>query len=273
MQGIKFIIGIHKRLGTKGGKTVVQSVLIPVKYSINQVKQWLKEHNYLYSGLDESKNYWRARQYNPEDFMRLRTIGINPKRKTKTNPGAHYHAYQRLTGFRNASKSISGTDKHYWLGYSKAHSESYKLSKELNMNPPAKTYVGITHRAKPKLFTSYIKPTQSKYGKEFMQIYGPFKSYTDAEKFEDRLRKKHKMNPVLGKLSSKERNAFPVAYQHGAQQIKEGLSWVKIIFKTIKAANEFSTWLARHNFAYKQPYQNKLGQLVVSFQEHTQYSK
>lgn len=209
--------------------------------------------------------------------MKLRTIGINSKRKIKQNPGAHYHEHERHLALLGQRKATTKQDIAYYGGKIMAHDESLRVSRELKMNPQARAYVGITYQAKPKLFTSTTKPSQAKFGRQYMMIHGPFRSYTDAEKFEDRLRKKHRMNPcrknpILGKLSSKESSAFPIAYQYGAKEIKESLTHVKAIFKTITDANKFVTWLDNRGFKYKH-YQNKLGKWVVSFQEPNQYSK
>lgn len=209
-----------------------------------------------------------AKLSNTKSYSPVEMWNIIEKNLPKQNPGMRYHNLQRLIGLRNASKSVSDIDKHHWLGYSKAHNESYKLSKELKMNPQARAYVGITHQTKPKLFTSTTKPSHVKFGRQYMMIHGPFKSYTDAEKFEDRLRKKHKMNPckknpILGKLTSDNLVAIDKANKLGAKQIRQGLSIIKAIFIKETSAAEFGKWLNNH----KHPYQvyKKENKFWVSF--------
>ncbi len=313
MKNIKFIIGVLREKGIRGGKTEVQSILIPIQYALEQVKNWLCEHGYKYGLIDKSKNYWRARQHEPEEFMRLRTIGINVKQGIRKNPSLDYHKGRlvvltdkfndgRLAAVKQAiyvgrhAKSLGKSDK--FVGsdgetkrayhqvqlvqaqkkYNKQIVKDKKLEgriaeeqlaieHSISQNPQPKTYVGITFQAKPKLFTSHIKPTQAKFGRQFMQIHGPFKSYIDAERFEDRLRTKHKMNPILGKLSVKESNAFSHAYQYGAKYIKEGISIVKAFFINQTKAENFVAWLVAHDFKYK-IYTDKNGYCIVSFKEN-----
>lgn len=56
------------------GKMVVQSVLVPKKgFSKEKAKAWVSSHKFYTGGMDESSDYYRFRQYNPEHFSRMRT--------------------------------------------------------------------------------------------------------------------------------------------------------------------------------------------------------
>jgi len=254
------------------------------------------------------------------------------------NPGAAWHKKEAIKARKLSRRATTDTSEYYHAGWQGAHEHSAKISKQLNLNPAAKTYVGITHQAKPKLFTSAERPTMAKLGRAFMTVYGPFKTYTDAEKFEDRLRKKHRMNPgikwyagvikykietsrlpsaivfgysgkvienkfgelfnfvfgpykteneaiqvakyqgyqvslqplsrvystiklrksselkknpELGKILPTELLAIDMANEFGAKGIKQGMSNIRAIFKSITNANKFVTWLTNRNYSYR----------------------
>jgi len=78
----------HPRVppGKKDGKGFeIQSLICPKDKwdSLADAKKWLKDHGYKTSGMDEADVSWRFRQRNPDEFLRLRTICINPGSKTK----------------------------------------------------------------------------------------------------------------------------------------------------------------------------------------------
>ncbi len=134
------------------------------------------------------------------------------KKIIKKNPGAAWHKEQMEQANDHASIYRKEDKRRYFYGgRSSAHRDSFDKARKLGMNPAAKAYVGITHRAKPHLFTSSVRPSQVHLGAKYLKVYGPFKSYTEAEQFEDRLRTKHRMNPKV-KLTNKELKALESYY-------------------------------------------------------------
>ena len=73
-KGVKAIFGIKKTPGFVGGKSEIQSLIFSkVDWSVARVKSWLKTHKFKISYIDESKNYWRARQQDPKQYTRFAT--------------------------------------------------------------------------------------------------------------------------------------------------------------------------------------------------------
>ena len=73
--GVKFLYGVKKERGPKGGRTSIQSILFDkAKWSVEKAKDWLSDHNFLYGKVDEGKDYLRFRQQEPKGFIRYRTI-------------------------------------------------------------------------------------------------------------------------------------------------------------------------------------------------------
>ncbi len=61
----------------RAGKTLAQSILLPKDWSREKVAKWLKDHDFIASGIDEpgeGAEFWRARQYDPEHFIRFRIM-------------------------------------------------------------------------------------------------------------------------------------------------------------------------------------------------------
>jgi Escherichia/Staphylococcus phage prohead protease len=58
----------------------VQSLIFPKKHwdSAAECKAWAKEHDFNAGSVDETDEMYRIRQADPDDFVRLRTICINP---------------------------------------------------------------------------------------------------------------------------------------------------------------------------------------------------
>lgn len=133
MKGIKAVIGVYRDRGPKGGTTEVQSVLFPIKYARTHVKNWLKDHGFKHNYIEESKSYWRARQLDPDQFIRMRTISFNP--------GAAWHEgeekyYSKL--IRSAKDQIGST---YFEGKRDAHRHSKEVSRALKINPQMKSQI------------------------------------------------------------------------------------------------------------------------------------
>ena len=216
--------------------------------------------------------------------MRYSVIAI-PKAKTRRNPGAAWHTKQYERWNATLNKVTSPHARGYVLGTADAHYLSASRAKRLKMNPAAKAYVGITHRAKPHLFTSSIRPSQVHLGAKYLKVYGPFKTYTDAEQFEDRLRKKHRMNP-LDKWSAALRDwDKPVSIKvikdrmlneakaHKATSIKIGRSKATIEFNDLMLAQAFGFWLNSHSincvvdFKFIKNHEQKRYTFVISFKQ------
>lgn len=65
-------------IGVVSNKNNIQSFLFDInKFNISQSKQWLKDHNYRYSGVHTTKQFHRFRQYDPNSSMKKRTIFID----------------------------------------------------------------------------------------------------------------------------------------------------------------------------------------------------
>lgn len=192
--------------------------------------------------------------------------------RKRKNPGAAWHKRKAQEYGKKALLMQRGsTHRLYQIGRADSHIESFDKSKRLRMNPAAKAYVGITHHDKPHLFTSSIRPSQVHLGAKYLKVYGPFKSYIEAEQFEDRLRKKHRMNPrlkknpELGKATNEELLAMDMANEFGAKQVREGLSWIKAVFNTSTASTKFCNWLKNRNYEYGVSHKGSTKQDVVSF--------
>lgn len=57
------------------GKPIEQSILLPRKWPRERVVRWLEDHGFITRGIEdkgEDAEYWHARQYDPEHFMRHR---------------------------------------------------------------------------------------------------------------------------------------------------------------------------------------------------------
>lgn len=186
------------------------------------------------------------------------------KGKTKSNPGVAWHQQEFDKALNKVEYAKTMATRKYYAGKGDAHWHSINQSKKLGMNPHAKTYVGITHQAKPQLFTSSTKPTRIAIGRKFMMVYGPFKSYTDAEKFEDRLRKKHRMNPELGKVTNQELLAMDMAKEFNAKTVRIGVSYIRAMFTTTQPASKFVGWLNNRGYDYRIG-RDKYNNEVVSF--------
>jgi len=63
----------------------IQSLICPKDRwdSLTDAKKWLKDHDFRVDKVDTTKESWRFRQREPGDFLRLRTICLNPSRKTE----------------------------------------------------------------------------------------------------------------------------------------------------------------------------------------------
>ena len=73
-KGVKAIFGIKKTPGFVGGKSEIQSLIFSkVDWSVAKVKNWLKSHKFKFGYIDESKNYWRVRQHEPNEYQRFAT--------------------------------------------------------------------------------------------------------------------------------------------------------------------------------------------------------
>jgi hypothetical protein len=74
---IQATVGVRSKdeKGPQGGRTEVQSLIFTPKDAWTEaaVKEWLKAHDYK-TELDETETSYRARQADPEDFDRIRTI-------------------------------------------------------------------------------------------------------------------------------------------------------------------------------------------------------
>lgn len=59
----------------------VQSVIFPKKHwdDVADCKQWLKDHDFKSSDVDETSTSWRFRQRDPGDFSRMRTVCLTPR--------------------------------------------------------------------------------------------------------------------------------------------------------------------------------------------------
>jgi hypothetical protein len=51
------------------GKKTIQSYVFPGSWTRERVVSWLEKHGAFTGGIDLSVSVWRARQYNPEDFV------------------------------------------------------------------------------------------------------------------------------------------------------------------------------------------------------------
>jgi hypothetical protein len=51
------------------GTNVVQSYIFPADWTRDQVVFWLGENDAFAGGIEQTESSWRARQYNPEDFV------------------------------------------------------------------------------------------------------------------------------------------------------------------------------------------------------------
>lgn len=86
-KGIKAVFGIKKTPGFVGGKSEIQTLLFnKATWSPSKIKNWLRKHGFKYGNVDESKNYWRARQQEPEQYQRFAT----------SNPPASVEKYLRM---------------------------------------------------------------------------------------------------------------------------------------------------------------------------------
>ncbi len=73
-KGVKAIFGIKQVPGFVGGKSEIQSLLfLRNVWSLSKVTAWLKKYGFRYDNIDESKNYWRARQQDPKQYTRFAT--------------------------------------------------------------------------------------------------------------------------------------------------------------------------------------------------------
>lgn len=93
-EGIRFVIGRVKGEDT----TTVQTVLFDKsKWSVNQAKTWLKDHDMHSGKVDdpEGGEFIRFRQQNPEDFQKgsFRTISPGVKKQSATSMDAVYKQY------------------------------------------------------------------------------------------------------------------------------------------------------------------------------------
>jgi hypothetical protein len=64
--------------------TVIQSIMFKKQYwTLKRAKAWLKEHGYDRTGVDETDNYYRFRQVDPDEFNKksFRTIELKPSVK------------------------------------------------------------------------------------------------------------------------------------------------------------------------------------------------
>lgn len=179
MKGIKAVIGVYKTKGPKGGKTEVQSILFPIKYLYSQVKEWLREHGFKYGFIDESKNYWRARQLESSRFIRMRTISLNP--------GAKWHEEEARDSYSNSETyPAHSPGRAYHIGQADAHEWSERESRKLRMNPRRKSkwYVGIIrYEDEVKyggIFTSAIIPTALSHGHRYKYAMGPYNTRKEA---------------------------------------------------------------------------------------------
>ena len=71
-KGVEFVIGVPSKGGTK-----VQSVLFDQsKWSVEEAKQWLKDHNFKAHVVDvpRSGRFYHFRQESPSKFTRMRTM-------------------------------------------------------------------------------------------------------------------------------------------------------------------------------------------------------
>ena len=65
---------IATKVGPRGGRTEIQSLLFPVKlWTETRAKAWAQKNDFRYGDVDVTDNYIRLRQFEPERFGRMRT--------------------------------------------------------------------------------------------------------------------------------------------------------------------------------------------------------
>lgn len=128
MKGIKAVVGVLKEKGIRGGRTEVQSILIPISISLREARTWLKRHGFKISGIEEGREYWRVRQHDPGKYIRLRTIEFNP--------GAKWHEDEMRKAHRlyKRAKEV-GVDPEYHEVWRDAHIQSASVLRRMGINP------------------------------------------------------------------------------------------------------------------------------------------
>ena len=80
MKGVKFILGID------GDKSEVQSVLLDRSRftTVTKAKSWLKKHGFKFDMIEQTDNFFRARQTDPSKYSRFATIDAGPRKNPET---------------------------------------------------------------------------------------------------------------------------------------------------------------------------------------------
>jgi hypothetical protein len=70
---------VQQRRRTRKGTSKVQSILFRKNcYTKKNAINWLKKHGYKYSKIDETDNFYRARQFPPRKYKKFKTLTPTP---------------------------------------------------------------------------------------------------------------------------------------------------------------------------------------------------
>jgi hypothetical protein len=70
---------VQQRRHTPKGTSKVQSILFRKNYYTKKnAINWLKKHGYKYSKIDETDNFYRARQFPPRKYKKFKTLTPTP---------------------------------------------------------------------------------------------------------------------------------------------------------------------------------------------------